>query len=40
MDYLLNKYFFNYLPIEVSDGWKKSITDKALEIIQVNKYTG
>ncbi|KHN86195.1 hypothetical protein Tcan_10075 [Toxocara canis] len=35
MDYLLDAYFFKYLPFEVSETTRRSITSKAVEIIRV-----
>lgn len=38
MDYLLNTYFFNYLPFGVSDETRKTITNRAVEIVMVNFF--
>lgn len=35
MDYLLDQYFFKYVPFDVSDEWKKYITGKAVHLIRV-----
>jgi len=34
MDYLLNTYFFRYLPFDVSDEWRKGITTKAVDVVR------
>ena len=35
MDYLLNRYLFAYLPFELSEEWKKSITTAGMSTIKV-----
>lgn len=35
MDYLLNTYFFDYLPFHIQNDWKASITDIAMRLFQV-----
>ncbi|KAI1724514.1 TMEM164 family domain-containing protein [Ditylenchus destructor] len=34
MDFILNTYFFHFLPFEVSDDWKKAITSKAVDLVR------
>ena len=38
MDYLLNRYFFGYLPFEVAEETKKAWGQKALNLVMVRFY--
>uniref|UniRef100_A0A914W1X5 Acyltransferase 3 domain-containing protein n=1 Tax=Plectus sambesii TaxID=2011161 RepID=A0A914W1X5_9BILA len=33
MDFILDQYVFNYLPFNVSEAWRKSITDRAVNLV-------